>query len=260
MGTRRGILQALLSESNQESNIKDYGFFAGQSNLAGRGPVTDLTGDLLYLKAPIILESNTAYIRNRALTDTNTEIIEAGVNTSDTSNMFGIQPEIAYRMLEYKKKNYNMIQCAYGGTPISNYVYGSNNFSWLTQVARELRYQLRDNNQILRIPYFVWIQGESNAGDLSTYKETLIQMISDYRLRLGQPDMVFIIGQMIDCQTAVPNLAQLQQIQLEVSQEVNNCLLIPKTLATNTCVDPLHWSTNYYISAGNYVFEQIKDI
>jgi hypothetical protein len=256
-------MQGVLSGGStppEPSNIVDYGLAAGQSNMAGRGDSTQLTGDTSYLSGLTVVDGNTAYIKNRAINPNSFDVMEAGVNTSDTVDDFGTQLELAYRMCEYKQKDFNYIQCAFGGTPIEDYVYGSDNFTWIMDEVRSVRYSLDAEGKELRIPFMIWIQGESNAGDLSTYKSDLIQMINDYRVRLQQPNMTFVIGQMIDCQTGVVNLAQLQQIQLEVSQEVDNCILVPKSLAVNTCSDPLHWDNDYYISAGNYIFEQVKDL
>lgn len=249
------------TEDPVDSNIENYFIIAGQSNAAGREITSFLNDEYGYLLGEIKLNGNRANVKNRAINDSSFETLETGRNTSDLldNSKFGIQPFFSYKMLEGYNKNFNFIQCAFGGTPISNYTYETDNFTWITDTARDLRMSLSASEKKLKIPFMLWIQGESDAVNLFNYKSTLINMISDYRLRLGQPDMAFVIGQMIDCQTAVPNLDQLQQIQLDVSQEVENCYLIPKDIGVNDCVDPLHWSGEYYYEASEYLFNLTKN-
>lgn len=241
--------------------IVNYDFGIGQSNKAGRMYSSDLVGELAYLAPPIEVGGNKGYIINKALGINEFQQMEAGVNTSDNAGQMGDQPKLAYNMVDYTGKDFYYIQVAYGGTPIENYIKGSANFDYVIDKARELRYTASQNNQVARFRSITFIQGESNGGDNSgIYEGKLRQMIADYRTFLQSPDLVFIIVQMIDCQTGVVNLAQLQQAQFNVSQDSVNNYLIAKESAPQTCRDPLHFSNEKYLDVSDKVFEIIKDL
>lgn len=245
----------------QPSNEIDYYILMGQSNMVGRALSSELINELAYLAAPVTINGNSAFIINRYANDSEYQILQAGVNTQDEANPnFGIQPELAYRMVEYKQKDIYFIQCALGGTRIDAYRYGTSNFTWVQEQIIAAKIAANAQGKVARFKSVIWIQGESNGGDNSgIYEGGLRGLVNECRIYFQEPELLFVIGQMIDCQTGVNNLSLLQDTQALVAQDENNALLA-KGDGPQTCRDTLHWSTDKYIDAANDAFELIKDL
>jgi hypothetical protein len=248
------------SVTSTPSNEIDYHILMGQSNMAGRMLSSELINELSYLSGQITLSGNNAYIINKAINDTEYQVLESGVNTSDSVGLLGIQSELAYRMLEYKQADVRFIQCAFGGTTIDLYRFGSVNFTWAQEQVVAAKTAAKTLGKTARFKSVIWIQGESNGGDNSgIYEAELRGLIDECRIYFQEPELLFVIGQMIDCQTGVNNLSLLQDTQALVAIDINNDLLA-KGDGPQTCRDPLHWSTEKYIDAANDAFELIKDL
>ena len=90
------------------------------------------------------------------------------------------------------------------------------------------------------------------------YAAKLRNLINDLRIYTGTPDLAFIIVQMIDCQTGMTGLVDIQTAQLDVSGD-DNVFLVSKGSGPNTCRDTLHFSDEKYMDVADEVFEIIKD-
>jgi hypothetical protein len=225
--------------SGEISQLNEYIWFAGQSNSAGRAESVDLTGSLSYLASPLVVNGNTAYIRNYATNPTTYETLEAGVNTSDVAGRYGSELKFAYDYLVNKNRDLHILKMAVGGEPISSFADNTTYYNYIVNQTNAIKAA----DPLARFQTLVWIQGESDGGNTG-YADKLRNLISRFRRDIS-PNLRVVIVQMIDCQTGVADLSALQNEQLEVSNDDTRNILIPKGVS-DTCRDTLHFSDNKY--------------
>jgi len=223
---------------------KTFIWISGQSNAAGRIAASSFDAEL---QNPIEINGKKAYIRDYFNCPDNFEILEAGVNTSDDVAKAGIQPKLAYDLVTALQKDVYFLQCAEGGKAISNWADGSAYFTYIVDTTNEIK-ALYPN---ARFNHFIWIQGESDGG--GGYDDDLRDLITRVRANIN-PNIIFIIIQMIDCQTLVTNLSTLQAEQAEVAGESGLNRLIAKS---GSCIDGYHFDLAKYNSIADECFQII---
>lgn len=232
----------------QEKNL--YVWISGQSNAAGRVNVSGLTGGNAYLADLITIGEHSAYIMDYASTPDDFEIIEAGVNTGDGTNQFGCQPKLGYDLINALGRDVFLMQCAEGGKAISNWNDGGDYMEYIK--AKTDAVKLSDPLALFK--YFVWIQGESDGGGAG-YDAKLRNLIARMRRDIS-PNLIFIIVQMIDCQSGVSSLAGLQSQQASVSAESSKNFLVAKGSPYDGCQDSLHFNLSKQLD----ISDKVRDI
>ena len=257
----QSFYEAVVSDSSESTSEIESGHgLMGQSNAAGRMLSADLSPTYSELIGPMVVDGYTATILNKAINPDTYATMEAGVNTSDAVSKLGMQPKFAYEMLGYGNEDFKFIQCAYGGTPIELYQYGTANFTWFTDAVRDAKIDAASRGNEFVLKSLTWIQGESHGGDsTAVYAAKLRTLISNIRIYTGSPDLAFIIVQMIDCQTGVTGLSAIQAAQADVAGD-DNVYLVSKSSGPDTCRDTLHFSDAKYVDVGYEVFEIVKDL
>lgn len=248
-------------------------FKIGQSNDAGRVDVsTFYVGGNAYLADPMIYNGDSGIIRRWVATaggDNGMQVIEAGLTTSDnnTNDQAGIQPYLAYQLIDYKNTNIYFFQGAEGGESIIQWSQSvREKWKFCDSGFASMRAYLEGQGKIVKVVATIWIQGETDFDatpmDSTVYKGHLDSVLYYSRLWTDTPDLPFIMVQAMDCQTAVTNLADLQACQqtwawTNVGDGVH---FMGKGVDDDDCLgDNLHYALTKYLTLGERIFQLIKD-
>ena len=150
-----------------------------------------------------------------------------------------------------------MVPCGAGGSAWSIQQYPNN--SWRTDAAYFAdivsRIKWAKNNGY-DIDAILWHQGESDAVGLTTnYKDILKNFIQSLRDYVGQEDLPFILGEMVNSWVdADPLRAPYQQIINDIPNEV------PFTRTVKTAGlslgDPIHFDAKAHVTMGQLYFDE----
>lgn len=246
---------------------------AGQSNDAGRVDVsTNFVGAWAYLAGKINLNNDTAWIRSYNTTAVDQwEHMESGYNTSDDSSVSldraGIQPYFAYEWLEYRGKDIYWFQSAEGGNAITQWTQSVRApYRFSDSGLNGIRTRFEAEGKVVKFIGAVWIQGESDGGtDTTTYKTQLDSLEKLTRIWMHDADSTvpFIVVQMIDCQTGVTLLSDLQAAQANwvVKRQLlgKAVHIMAKGIDDDGCQDTLHFDWGKQQTLAERIFQLLKN-
>jgi hypothetical protein len=160
---------------------------AGQSNMAGRGYITDEFktegNDKLYM-----------------LTKDNTWVVAKHPVHFDKS-VAGVGPGLAFG-IAMAKVNPNvkigLIPCAVGGTPIEHWLPGAYDHATKTHPYDDAVARIKYAMQFGVIKGIIWHQGEANSkpGQVKIYLAQLKELVERFRALVGDPDLPFVAGEL----------------------------------------------------------------
>lgn len=180
---------ALVAQGIQPAGKLDLFLLAGQSNMAGRGAVADLTAEE-GAADPAVFALNRDGEWQPAMDPVHWDKAGAGVGPG---KFFG-------RLVARQTPGaiVGLIPTACGGSPISAWEPGkyweqTKSHPWNDAIARTRR-AMRDGT----LRAIIWHQGESdgNARNAAHYEQRLTDLIARFRAEFDDPDLPFIIGQL----------------------------------------------------------------
>jgi hypothetical protein len=160
----------------------------GQSNMAGRGPITD------DLKA---YGNDSVFVLNRDMQ----WVLARHPLHFDKPSVAGVGPGLAFGVKmarAHRNVRIGLVPCAVGGTRIEYWIPGA--FDTVTNThpyddaVRRIKVAMRYGT----IKGVIWHQGEanSNADRVKTYLNQLIELISRIRTLVADPNLPFIAGEL----------------------------------------------------------------
>jgi iduronate 2-sulfatase len=206
-------LIVLLCSFGADSKAKEYDVFiiGGQSNMDGRGKVSDLPPELAKPQEKIKF-----YFRNPLLSTSDWIALSPGYSVAPNykektlpSGTFG--PEINFGAQLAKAlpaKNLALIKATKGGTSLKNdwkpgtknqpKTHGPLYKNFLGAIEDSLAL-LKKNGDTYTIKGMIWHQGESDAAlTAEEYERLLTEFIARVREDLKLPNMPFVIGEVFD--------------------------------------------------------------
>jgi len=191
-----GVINIKLHAQDKPENLDIY-LLMGQSNMAGRGYITDaeknehddrvymLTKDLQWViaKHPVHFDKSVA-----------------GVGPGLT---FGIAMAKAYPAAKI-----GLVPCAVGGTPIEHWLPGAYDPATKTHPWDDAVERIKAAMKYGAIKGIIWHQGESNSEPekAKIYLAQLAELIQRVRALVGNPNLPFIAGELGRYQPAYANI------------------------------------------------------
>lgn len=194
MNTKKQLLliAAVLFTMNGYAQKPDPNFhlyiLMGQSNMAGRGPITDELKN----------DSNThVFMLNK---DSKWVIAKHPLHF-DKPKVAGVGPGLAFgiKMAEANPSvKIGLIPCAVGGTPIEHWVPGAYDASTKTHPWDDAELRIREAMKAGVIKGVIWHQGESNSSPekAKVYLAQLTDLIERVRQLVGNPQLPFVAGEL----------------------------------------------------------------
>jgi hypothetical protein len=162
----------------QPNNLDIY-LLMGQSNMAGRGKMTD--EDKRPVEGILMLDKNNTWQPAKHPLHFDKSI--AGV---------GLGLDFAKNVTKKEGTGIGLVPCAVGGTKLSRWVKGADLYENAVKRAK-----LAAKNGTIR--GVLWHQGEGDTGNTelaNSYAQRLDAMIADLRKDLDQPELPFVAGQL----------------------------------------------------------------
>jgi len=166
----------------------DLYILIGQSNMAGRGPITDELKN----------ESND---RVFMFTKDLKWVLAKHPLHFDKPKVAGVGPGLAFGIQmanAYPDKKIGLIPCAVGGTPIEHWLPGAYDKSTDTHPWDDAVARITEAMKYGTIKGVIWHQGESNSGPekAKVYLAQLTELIARVRALVGNPNLPFIVGEL----------------------------------------------------------------
>jgi hypothetical protein len=152
----------------------------GQSNMAGRGPITDAVSEVL--PNVKLLADNDQWIAAQ-----NPFNLYSNIRKKASMQRVGPAYSFAKTMEKHTGRPIGMVVNARGGTAISKFSLGG-------VYHDDLIARLKGLNDFGAIKGIIWHQGESDSGRSSSYMDKLTKLVDILRTELG--DARFVAGQM----------------------------------------------------------------
>lgn len=153
----------------------------GQSNMAGRGAVTDADRQP-YPSVFVLNKENTWASQGEPIHFDKPELVGVGLGFTFAKLVADQAPGATI----------GLIPCAVGGTPVSRWQPGADLYE--AAIARA-RIALKDGH----LAGILWHQGESECGNEAqarAYAQSLLAVASGFRRDLNAPDVPFIAGEL----------------------------------------------------------------
>ncbi len=180
----------------------DLYLLAGQSNMAGRGPVEDIDA----APHPRVFALNSAFEWAPAKEPLH----------FDKPNIVGVGPGFAFgrAMAEANPGvRIGLIPAAVGGSSIRAWVPGgvheqTNSRPWDDALSRTFRVLAYQGGELKGV---IWHQGESDQADFADqYEDALVDLVERFRREFRDPDLPFVAGQLAEFYVADhPNAAKV---------------------------------------------------
>ncbi|PHS18475.1 MAG: sialate O-acetylesterase [Blastopirellula sp.] len=174
------IAQLNISNSNAaEPNNLDIYLLMGQSNMAGRGKMTD--EDKLPVDGILMLDKNNTWQSAKHPLHFDKSIAAVGLGLDFAKNVTKKEGTVI-----------GLVPCAVGGTKLSRWVKEADLYENAVKRAK-----LAAKSGTIR--GVLWHQGEGDTGNAelaNTYAPRLDAMIADLRKDLDQPELPFVAGQL----------------------------------------------------------------
>ncbi|WP_448697838.1 sialate O-acetylesterase [Mucilaginibacter sp. AW1-3] len=160
----------------------------GQSNMAGRGPITDELKN----------ESNDRVLM---LTKDLKWVVAKHPLHFDKPKVAGVGPGLAFGIQiaeAYPGAKIGLIPCAVGGTPIEHWLPGAYDQSTDTHPWNDAVIRITEAMKYGVIKGVVWHQGESNSSPerAKLYLDQLTELINRVRTLTGNANLPFVVGEL----------------------------------------------------------------
>jgi hypothetical protein len=236
------LFTAVSLSAAMPSSKKDIHLFllAGQSNMAGRGHIRDLT-PAEAAPDPRILALNTDNAWQPAVDPLHWDKREAGVG-----------PGIFFAKLVAAKSpgvTIGLIPTACGGSPITawapgQFFAGTKSLPYDDALARARR-AMQDGT----LKAILWHQGESDSSPQNAplYEKRLVELITRFRTDLNAPDLPFIIGQLGQFPGKPWNAHQIEvdRVHRAIAEKAKNVRYVSSE-KLGSIGDNLHFNTSAY--------------
>jgi len=207
--------------SRQYSSRNDFHLYllAGQSNMAGRGKVTE--------------QDNQVHPRVYVLNKDNKWELAKNPLHFDKPDIVGVGPGLAFgkAMAGYKEHvKIGLIPCAAGGSPISSWTVGGYHDQTKSHPYDDAIIRAKAAMQDGIIKGIIWHQGESDSKPekIQVYRAKLEELIARFRQDLGDEKLPFVVAKLGDF-----------YVEKNPDAESINEILerIPLTVKNTACVD-----------------------
>jgi len=175
------------SQTSPEQKFDLY-ILMGQSNMAGRGYITDEFKDV---------QNDHVYVFTKA----QTWVIAKHPLHFDKPAVVGVGPGLAFG-IEMAKANpkvlIGLVPCAVGGSPIEHWLPGAYDGATKTHPYDDAVERIKAAMKYGTIKGIIWHQGESNsgAGQAKIYLAQLQELIQRVRDLVGNPNLPFVAGEL----------------------------------------------------------------
>ena len=207
--------------SRQYSGRNDFHLYilAGQSNMAGRGKITEQDNQV----------HPRVYVLNK---EKQWELAKDPVHF-DKPGMVGVGPGLAFgkAMAGYKEHvRIGLIPCAAGGSPISSWTKGGYHDQTKSHPYDDAIERAKAATKDGVIKGIIWHQGESDSTPekAQVYQAKLEELIANFRQDLGNEKLPFVVGK----------LGEFYVERNPNAESINEILeRIPLTVKNRSCVD-----------------------
>jgi hypothetical protein len=177
-----------LSAQTVNDQKLDIYVLMGQSNMAGRGPITDAIKD----------EHND---RVYMFTKDHEWVIAKHPVHFDKPNVAGVGPGLTFGIEmanAHPKVNIGLVPCAVGGSPIEHWEPGAYDAATKTHPYDDAVERITAAMKYGTIKGILWHQGESNSGGdkPGKYLAQLVELIQRVRKLTGNADLPFVAGEL----------------------------------------------------------------
>ena len=181
-------MMRLSAQSSMPDQKFDIYILMGQSNMAGRGPITDLTKDEHNDRVFMFTKDMQWTVARHPLHFDKPKV--AGVGPGLT---FGIEMAKAYPLVKI-----GLIPCAVGGTPIEHWEPGAYDAATKTHPYDDAVERIKAAMKYGTIKGVIWHQGEANSNieKSKIYIAQLAELIQRVRQLVGNPTLPFIAGEL----------------------------------------------------------------
>lgn len=180
VGWIASIAQADPADLPRKQNIHVY-LLMGQSNMAGRGVMTD--ADREPVDGILMMNAEDQWVAARHPVHFDKSIAGVGMGLPFARAIREANPNVTVAL----------VPCAYGGTPLRRWVKGGDLYANAVRRAKIAA-------EIGVLKGALWHQGESDSGSAEraeAYGTRLDGMIRDLRTDLGEPELSFVAGELI---------------------------------------------------------------
>ncbi|MEJ5993751.1 sialate O-acetylesterase [Pedobacter sp. Du54] len=172
----------------KEKPGKQIFLLMGQSNMAGRGVITDEFKDL-HNNRVLMLNANNEWV-----------VAKHPIHF-DKPKVAGIGPGLAFGMAladAYPKDSIYLVPCAVGGTSISKWEPGAVDASTHTHPYDDALLRIKEAMKIGKITGAIWLQGESDSNQkaAAVYLSKLMTLIEHIREETKNPKLPFVVGEL----------------------------------------------------------------
>lgn len=169
-----------------DKNMHIY-ILMGQSNMAGRGEITDQYRKQQHTRVMMLNRDNEWVIARHPLHFDKPKVAGVGPGLS-----FGIKMAEAYPDVII-----GLVPCAVGGTSIQKWVPGGYDSVTASHPYDDALLRIREAMKKGVIKGVIWHQGEGDSGSMSqTYLDKLGVLIAEIRKEVNDPQLPFVVGEL----------------------------------------------------------------
>lgn len=177
-----------LAFNNQPKPGKQIYLLMGQSNMAGRGVITDEYKNLKYTSV-LMLNANNEWVPARHPVH------------FDKPKVAGVGPGLAFGRAMAKafiKDTIYLVPCAVGGTSISKWEPGAFDKATSIHPYDDALLRINEAMKLGKISGVIWLQGESDSNTKSSaiYLTKLTTLIERIRKETNNPKLPFVVGEL----------------------------------------------------------------
>lgn len=224
---------------------------AGQSNMAGRGAVTEADREVHPRVLMLAKDGTWQYAVDPVHYDK--KRAGAGLGRSFALELVKQNPGITV----------GLVPAACGGSPISSWTPGAYHDQTDSHPYDDAIERTKRAMKYGKLAGILWHQGESDSRPerASLYKERLIELIGRFRTDLDAPDVPFLIGQLgqFEAKPWTEGRRQVNQAQIEVAGEVPYSGFV-SSLGLTSLNDNTHFNTQSLHEFGRRYAERYLEI
>ncbi|TCC93608.1 sialate O-acetylesterase [Pedobacter frigiditerrae] len=171
-----------------EKPRKQIYLLMGQSNMAGRGVITDEYKELQHTRV-LMLNANNEWVAAKHPIH------------FDKPKVAGVGPGLAFGAAladAFPKDSIYLVPCAVGGTSIAKWEPGAFDKSTNTHPYDDALLRIKEAMKLGKINGAIWLQGESDSNPKSAavYLEKLTALIERVRKETNNPNLPFVVGEL----------------------------------------------------------------
>jgi Carbohydrate esterase, sialic acid-specific acetylesterase len=173
---------------SQKKASKHIFLLMGQSNMAGRGVITDEFKNLENSQV-LMLNAKSEWVSAKHPIH------------FDKPKVAGVGPGLAFGMAlasVFPKDTIYLVPCAVGGTSITKWEPGAFDKATNTQPYDDALLRIKEAMKKGKIKGAIWLQGESDSNPMAaaTYLAKLTQLIERIRIVTNNPKLPFVVGEL----------------------------------------------------------------